>query len=175
MIETRRAILRPFEMTDAEAAFSWFGDTEVMRFISSGPDRSPAQTRTRIESYREHQDGFGYSKWIVLEKWSGRPIGDSGLIHVKGSTEIELGYRISKSHWGEGLATEVAEAWLTYGFEKLGLDRIIAFAHPDHRASIRVMEKVGMHFDRPDRIYGVECLVYARQSDPAKARQVIPL
>jgi [ribosomal protein S5]-alanine N-acetyltransferase len=53
-IETSRLSLRPFESTDAEAAFGWFGDPVVMRFTPTGPDTSIGQTNTRLAKYREH-------------------------------------------------------------------------------------------------------------------------
>lgn len=160
-LETPRMVLRPFELADAEVAHAWFGDPEVMRFISSGPDRSVEQTRARIDGYLEHQRHHGFSKWIIVEKQSGRAVGDVGFMYVKNTVEIELGYRLAQCFWGYGIATEVAETCLEYGFDTLGLREIIAFADPRNRASVRVMEKIGLKYSRSDRIYGMDCVVYS--------------
>jgi RimJ/RimL family protein N-acetyltransferase len=140
-IETARLILKPFRGEDTGPAFSWFGDPEVMRFMPAGPDASPEQTAGRIDTYIAHQDRHGFSKWIILDRETRTPIGDAGLMVLPGSDDIELGYRLTKSCWGRGLATEAASAWLSHAFDRLGLSTVIAFAHRDHRASLRVMEK----------------------------------
>ena len=75
LIETRRLILRPFEMDDVEAAFTWFGDPIVMRFTPSGPDTSIEQTKARLANYQEHQTARGFSKWIILDSHLSRAIG----------------------------------------------------------------------------------------------------
>ncbi len=77
-IETSRLILRPFELTDAEAAFGWFGNPVVMRFTPNGPDTSIGQTMTRLVKYQQHQLAHGFSKWIIGDRNTGHPIGDSG-------------------------------------------------------------------------------------------------
>jgi len=73
-IETNRLVLRPFEPSDAEAAFGWFGDPAVMRFTPTGPDRSIAETKARLAGFVEHQKAHGFSKWLVLERDSGTVI-----------------------------------------------------------------------------------------------------
>ena len=90
-IETSRLILRPFALTDAEAAFGWFGNPVVMRFTPSGPDTSIDQTKTRLARYQEHQIAHGFSKWIILDRSTGRSIGDSGLLELQDYGWIDLG------------------------------------------------------------------------------------
>ncbi len=159
-IETPRLSLRPFAPGDANTAFAWLGDPEVMRFMPAGPDRSPEQSAVRIEAYLDHQCRHGFSKWIVLDRETRTAIGDAGIMFLPGSDEIELGYRLTRSRWGQGLATEAASAWLNYAFCRLGLPRLLAFARPDHHASLRVMEKAGFRFLREDRLYGMDSLVH---------------
>ena len=76
--------------------------------------------------------------------------------------EIDLGYRLLPEFWGKGIATEASHAILTYGFDKLKLKRIIAIAMKENKASIRVMEKVGMQFDKyaPYEPGGEDCTWY---------------
>jgi ribosomal-protein-alanine N-acetyltransferase len=110
IIETSRLILRPFESSDAEAAFAWFGDPIVMRFTPAGPDTSLDQTKVRLTSYQEHQTTHGFSKWIILDCRLGCVIGDSGLLELREYGWINLSFRLAQPCWGKGLATEAASA-----------------------------------------------------------------
>ena len=159
-LETQRLLLRPFKDADAAAAFEWCGHREAMRYSPNGPDRSVARTQVRLQRYQEHQRAHGFSKWMVLDRESGRRIGDAGLMHMPGTGEIELGYRITPAWWGRGLATEAGEAWLRHGLEALGIPRIIAFAHPNNAASLRVLKKLDFTFQRMDEMAGMHARVY---------------
>lgn len=75
-------------------------------------------------------------------------IGWSGLAYLPEFDAIDLGYRFLPEYWGKGLATEASLAILDYGFNTLNIETIIAIAMPENRASTRVMEKVGMRFDK---------------------------
>ena len=145
-LRTARTILRPFVPGDAEAAFAWFGDEEVMRFHPTGPDTSVGATRERLATYVAHRERHGFSKWLVLSREDGRPIGDAGLMRLASTGEVELGYRLARREWGRGLATEIARALIRHARDHLGLERIIAFTHPDNTASLRVIERLGMSF-----------------------------
>jgi len=90
-IETSRLILRPFESDDVDAAFTWFGNPIVMRFTPTGPDTSIEQTKARVAKYQEHQTAHGFSKWIILDRRLGRPIGDSGLLMLEEYGWIDFG------------------------------------------------------------------------------------
>jgi [ribosomal protein S5]-alanine N-acetyltransferase len=142
-IETERLILRPFEVSDAGAAFAWFGDPVVMRFTPTGPDKSFEDTEARLALFMEHQKAHGFSKWLVLNRASGVAIGDSGLLVLRDYGWIDLGFRLAQPYWGKGFATEVASVWVRAAFDEFGLGRLGAFAHPENRASIRVLETLG--------------------------------
>jgi RimJ/RimL family protein N-acetyltransferase len=162
VIETPRLFLRPFEPDDVEAAFAWLSDPDVMRFIPAGPHTTVAKTRTRIAEYRAQQAARGFSKWIVIEKESGQSIGDSGLLVLNELGPMtDLGFRFAKAYWGRGYATEVATAWIKMAFEKLGLDRLSAFAHVDNLASRRVLEKVGFQYQTRQLVMGMDSATYA--------------
>ena len=92
-IETSRLILRPFEEADTQAAFEWFGDPLVMRFVPGGPDLSIEQTKSRIAGYRTHQAAHGFSKWVIVERASSLRIGDSGILVLDEYGWIDLGFR----------------------------------------------------------------------------------
>lgn len=159
-IETERLILRPFEASDAGAAFGWFGDPVVMRFTPTGPDKSMEQTEARLRLFMEHQKAHGFSKWLIQGRTSGVAIGDSGLLVLKDYGWIDLGFRFSQPYWGRGLATEVASAWVHAAFEQLGLTRLGAFAHHENHASIRVLEKLGFNIERRGVVFGMDSVMF---------------
>jgi ribosomal-protein-alanine N-acetyltransferase len=153
-IETSRLILRPFEASDAQAAFEWFGDPVVMRFTPTGPDKSIEETIMRLAGYQNHQKAHGFSKWLILERDSGIAIGDSGLLVLPEYGWVDLGFRFAQPHWGKGLATEVASAWVREALDEIRVGQLGAFAHPKNLASIRALEKVGFHAERRDTWMG---------------------
>jgi [ribosomal protein S5]-alanine N-acetyltransferase len=160
-IETERLILRPFEASDAEVAFEWFGDRVVMRFTPTGPDKSIEQTEARLRLFMEHQKAHGFSKWLILDRASGAAIGDSGLLVLKDYGWVDLGFRFAQPYWGKGLATEVASAWVRAAVDEFGLSRLGAFAHPENRASIRVLEKRGFKIERRRMVFGMDSVVFS--------------
>lgn len=97
---------------------------------------------------------------------NGELIGFCGLDHLWGGEEIEIGYWLAPDYWGKGLATEAAQAVLRYGFGRLGLLRIVAVAHPENQASIRVLEKLGMAFEKTVLHEGITHVYHARSSKP---------
>jgi ribosomal-protein-alanine N-acetyltransferase len=161
-LETARTQLRPFGISDAAEAFRWFSDSEVMRFIPHGPDHSVDQTSSRIARYIDHQNTHKFSKWIIIEQRSQKPIGDSGFYFLPDGKRIELGYRLSRDYWGQGFATEVAMRWLDVASEFLDAKTLFAFAHPENVASIRVMTKLGFEYVQNETFYGLNAPLYAR-------------
>ena len=87
-------------------------------------------------------------------------IGFCGLKYLPEEDEVDLGYRFVKAYWGMGLATESGKAALDYGFNELGLKRIIALALADNVGSIRVMEKLGMRFEKNFEEDGMKAVRY---------------
>lgn len=160
-IETSRLVLRPFKSGDVEAAFGWLGDPTVMRFTPTGPDTSIKQTKARLVNYQEHQTAHGFSKWIILDRRSGRGIGDSGLLELQEYGWIDLGFRLAQPYWGKGLATEAAAAWVRAAFDDFRIDRLTSFVHPGNAASIRVLEKLGFQTAGQDTIMGMNSILFS--------------
>jgi RimJ/RimL family protein N-acetyltransferase len=167
-IETSRLILRPFELTDAEAAFGWFDSPVVMRFTPTGPDTSIGQTKTRLAKYQEHQIAHGFSKWIIVDRRTEGSIGDSGLLELQDYGRIDLGFRLAQPNWGKGLATEAAAAWVRVAFDELRLDRLTALVHPENVASIRVLVKLRFRVERQDTIMGMKSILFSLDAKAAR-------
>lgn len=166
IVETERLIISPFQTSDAAAMIQVFGDPEVMRFGSG------VQTREWVETWllnclADYRRRAGIGPWAVIRKDCRRVIGYCGFFYfpdVCGQPETEIGYRLARLHWGRGYATEAARAVLHYGFDVLGLSRLIAIIDPSNVRSIRVAEKLGMYCEKevmfegythPDRVYVV--------------------
>lgn len=164
VLRTPRTVLRPFGPDDVVDAFAVFNDVVVMRYAAGQADASIEMTRARLERYAEHQAKYGFSKWAVRAH-TGAYLGDAGILLLPETGEFELGYRLARAHWGRGLATEIATAWLRHALEVLRLPRLIAFADRRNEASIRVLRKIGMPFDRHDRLCGMDCVVHAVEVD----------
>lgn len=164
LLETARLRFRPFETTDAATVAPWMMDAEVQHFLPNGHDQTMAQVEARVARYMANQAQHGYSRQIMFDRTTGEAVGDSGLLFLPDTQETELGYRLLKSHWGQGLATEAAHRWLDYAFGELGLPEVIAFAHPDNIGSIRVMQKCGFTFLREDTVSGMGVVVYVTRA-----------
>ena len=160
VLETERMILRPFRASDAAASFAWFSDPEVMRFIPNGRDETLGQSSARVARYMAHQELHGFSKWIILERVSGEPIGDAGFVMLPDGRRPELGYRFARSSWGHGLATEVARRWIEVALPWFGFTRIHAFALAENGASRKVIEKAGFTLAAEEELYGVKVPLY---------------
>lgn len=169
-VETERLILRPFEASDAEVAFGWFGNPIVMRFTPTGADQNIEETKAKLAFFMQHQKLHGFSKWPILDRASGVAIGDSGLLVFEDCGWVDLGFRFAQPYWGKGLATEVASAWVRAAFNKFRLIRLGAFVHPENVASIRVLEKVGFRTERRATVMGMDSIVFSLDANPAAPR-----
>ena len=157
---TARLCLRGPRPDDFDALLEGiWSSPEVMRFIGEVRTRAVAEER-----FAWSCDLFartGMALWTVEDRGSGRIIGDCGVIPLEGKgPQIELGYRLRRSSWGLGLATEAASAALGHATATrehggLGIDRVVAVADPDNAGSRRVLDKIGMRFvELTERHYG---------------------
>jgi ribosomal-protein-alanine N-acetyltransferase len=159
-IETERLVIRPLAEGDAEELHVVYGDEGTFRYIGRGASGSLEETRERIAEKVAHQQRHGFAMWAVVERASGRVVGDCGLQLLEGGPDVELGYRMHEVR-GRGLATEAGRACLIAGFDDLALDRIVAVAQPENVASRRVMKKLGMTLMGLGHYYGNEAVLYA--------------
>ncbi len=166
LLETDRLLLRRFTAADVDLLVDLDSDPEVMHFITGGR----STTREEIEddilptwlSYYDRFQGYGF--FAAILKSSGEFL---GWFHLRPQpsdpeTEPDLGYRLKKSAWGKGYATEACRALIDKAFAELGATRVYASTMAVNTASRRVMEKSGLRFVRtffgvwPDKIPGDE-------------------
>ncbi|MDH3261583.1 MAG: GNAT family N-acetyltransferase [Acidimicrobiia bacterium] len=148
VLETVRLTLRPLRFDDLDMVAPMLADTEALKLWGAPLDREGSRRWIERNRQRYEVDGFGRSAVILRE--TGDLVGDCGLIRtlVEDRPEVELGWIIRRSWWGQGIATEAGEAWREYAFTVLGLDRIVSMISEDNLASRRVAEKLGMTAER---------------------------
>jgi RimJ/RimL family protein N-acetyltransferase len=146
--ETPRLMLRRFTMADVDNLVSLDADPDVMRFVTGGIPTTREEIETEILpaflGYYEHYQGYGF--WAAIEKPGGQFLGWFHFRPREGASpdEAELGYRLRKSAWGKGYATEGSRALIAKGFTEFGVQRVVAEAMAVNLASRRVMEKAGL-------------------------------
>ncbi len=165
-LESDRLVLRRFTESDVDNLHNLDGDPEVMRFINGGKpaqrDMIRDETLPRFLHSYERFEGFGV--WATIERSTGEFVGWFEFYPRKdaGPEEVELGYRLRRSAWGKGYATEGSRALIRKGFTELGVQRVVAETMVVNAASRRVMEKAGLtyvrtfHQEWPERIEGDE-------------------
>ena len=165
-LETERLVLRRFTRDDVDHLVELDSDPDVMHFINGGRPTSRDEIENDVlPAFLGHYERFGgFGFWAAVEKSSGQFVGWFHLRPDEGAPpgEVELGYRLRKSAWGKGYATEGARAVIDKGFAELGARRVVATTMVVNVASRRVLEKAGLRFVRifhqpwPDSIEGEE-------------------
>ena len=152
VIETDRLLLRTFTQHDANLVYELNIDPEVTRYTRD-PVRDLAHATEILEKAIIPQYVlYNHGRWAVHLKHSLEFLGWCGLKYRSELNEIDLGYRFKKEGWGKGIATEAAYASIRYGFEKIGLQRIVGRAEPENIASWKVLEKCGMTYIGIDEV-----------------------
>lgn len=151
IIETKRTILRKFVEDDIEAVYEFNSNKEVQKFTGDELITSLAQARVLITQVSQKDyDDYGYGRWALYYKPDRKVIGFAGLKYLPEIGETDIGFRFLPAYWGKGLATEVSVEIIKYGFDTLGLDKIIGIAMPENIASCKVLKKIGLTFDKVD-------------------------
>ncbi|QKX06132.1 GNAT family N-acetyltransferase [Aquimarina sp. TRL1] len=148
LIETERLVLREITLDDKEALFRLHADPIVQQYTGEPVVQSVEEIVQAIKGRISNYKRYGFGRWATILKSEQQCVGWAGLAYLPEFDEIDLGYRFLPEYWGLGIATEAARAILQYGFDTLKLEKIIAIAMKENVASINVMKKIGMKFDR---------------------------
>ena len=159
-IETRRLLLRQFTPNDADELYHIYSHLDLFQYMSIEKPLLRDQTRLLIYEFIENWQQHNFGVWAVVDKKHKKIIGHCGFKFLENTREVQMGYLLLKSYWGRGLGTEAAEAALKYGFEVAKLKRIVAIAKPENVASRRVMEKVGMKYEKNAYYYNNNVVYY---------------
>jgi RimJ/RimL family protein N-acetyltransferase len=184
-LETERLVLRQFTNDDIDNLVELDSDPEVMRFINGGrpTPREEIENDVLPAFLRYYERYAGYGFWAAVERSTGQFIGWFHFRPAEGAPpgEVELGYRLHRSAWHKGYATEASRALIDKGFAEFGVRRVVASTMVVNVGSRRVMEKAGLRFVRifrqpwPDYIKGeeegdVEYALLKSEWDEATAR-----
>lgn len=161
VLETPRLRLRPFSLDDLDELAAMVADDEQMRFYPGTRTRAEAEAwiSRNLSLYEQH--GFGF--WLIESSSSSAFLGYCGIrpIELGGSSTTEIGWHTAKSSWNQGVATEAATCVRDVAFGRFELRQLVALIHPDHLASQRVAEKIGMRGGAEIVIDGGRYLTYS--------------
>ncbi|MBU2938230.1 GNAT family N-acetyltransferase [Lacinutrix sp. C3R15] len=151
-IETERLLLRELRLTDLEGMFALDSDPEVHKYLGNKPVKTIDESRKILESVLTQYKERGIGRFAVIEKSTGDFVGWSGLrlnteYNMNGYTKYyDVGYRLIKSFWGKGYATESGKASVDYAFNVLKLPEIYATTEIENEASHNALLKLGLHY-----------------------------
>jgi len=153
VLETDRLILRRLSTEDAEFILALLNEPSWLRYIGDRGVRTLDDARDYIlkgpmDSYQR----LGFGMYLTELKEGGAPIGICGLVKRASLKDVDIGFAFFPQFWGKGYAYESASAVLAFGRSVLGLRRIVAVTTHDNHDSIRVLEKLGLRFERMVRL-----------------------
>lgn len=161
---TTRLTFREFRLEDLDVLAAMYTDPETTQWLGDGTPRDRAATQREIERNLTLYATRGLGAWVV-EGAGGIFLGHCGLQPLDDGSDIGLSYAVVPAHRGRGYALEAAAAVLDHGFGPLGLRRIAAVVQPSNGASVGVLKRLGMRFEREAMHYGKRVLVFASTRD----------
>lgn len=147
-IETKRLLLRRMKATDSEDMFNhWACDPCVSKFYSWEPHKHISETEQMIKTWMAQYDDSLYFHWIIIDKETQKAIGTFYINHIDeenrtGTINCILAQRV----WGKGLATEITQSVITYGFKTVNFKKLYSHHHEDNIGSGKALVKSGFHF-----------------------------
>lgn len=149
ILETERLILRHVVDTDADFILDVLNQPSFIQFVGDRGVRTAEQAADYIESRftKSYRDN-GFGMFLVELKEDHTPLGISGLIKRDSLPDADIGFAFLPRYWSKGYAFESAAAVLEYGRDTLGLKRVLAITSTDNESSGRLLEKIGLTFER---------------------------
>jgi RimJ/RimL family protein N-acetyltransferase len=153
ILETERLFLRQFSVEDADFILELLNEPSFIQNIGDRGVRTLEDARAYllngpIASYT--QNGFGL--YLVVLKETSESMGMCGLIKRPGLEDVDVGYAFLPKFWSRGYAVEAALAIKAYARDGIGLKRMVAITDPANEGSIRVLEKIGLRFEKMIRL-----------------------
>jgi [ribosomal protein S5]-alanine N-acetyltransferase len=152
LLETKRLILRPLELSDAQELFELNKNPTVHKYLWQKPEKVIEESIKVIEYVQKQYKENNIGRYATILKETGEFIGWTGIKFVNdleenGNTNFfDYGYRLNEKFWNKGYATEASIFWLDYGFKIMKIDKMNAYTHAQNGASNHVLQKVGMKF-----------------------------
>jgi RimJ/RimL family protein N-acetyltransferase len=153
VLETDRLILRRLSVEDAPFILELVNEPSWLRFIGDRGVRNLEDARGYIlKGPVEMYGRLGFGLYLAELKTDRVAIGLCGLIKREALTDVDIGFAFLPRFWGKGYAHEAAAAVMAYGQSAVGLQRLVAITSPDNYGSIKVLEKIGLKFERMIRM-----------------------
>ena len=171
LLETERLVLRPIGPEDVDSLHALWMQPGVRRWIFDDEVIPRARVEEEVETNRRNFAAHGVGLWAATARGgsAGGPTGDlagfCGFRHFHEPPELQLLYGVADSLAGRGLAAEAARAAIRFAFEERGVARVAASADAPNAASIRVMEKAGLRFEKRVTLHGLDTVFYALDRD----------
>ena len=155
ILSTARLRLEPFDDHHFDGLQAMNRLPEVMRYLSGQPE-TPEQTRAGIALVKERWTRFGFSWWAFIERESARLVGAGCIQHLgrDPANPHEIGWRLVPDKWGQGLASEAAQAMAAFACDTLQAPLLVAVCKPDNTDSAKVMARLGMRYRGEENWYG---------------------
>jgi ribosomal-protein-alanine N-acetyltransferase len=159
-LRTKRCVLQPLEADDAKSLHQLWSSAGVRRFLWDDEIIPMARTVEAIEQSKRSFEERRFGLWGVTRHDAPDLIGFGGLWPFREPPELELVFGVAEHVWGQGYATEIAEAVTTYCFTSLAMPAVRASTDVANVASIGVLEKLGFRFVRRDVVGGLDTVFY---------------
>ena len=176
-IETERLLLRKPRLADAADLAVAYADPETVRYIGDGSTATLEQVEQGIAFWLERWEANGVGLFSMERREDGLVVGRSGFLVWDGVTwevagfadageraEVELGWMVSREHWGHGYATEAALAMRDWGIAERDFTRLVSVIRPGNDRSVRVAEKIGERYERDVVMRGLPAMLYALET-----------
>jgi len=164
-MQTLRLDFREFTPDDFDDLMRLNSDPRVTKYINGGKPQNRAEIEEALaRAARYRRSWYGLGVWHASHRASGAFVGWFSITYCPPTCDVEIGYRLLQEAWGHGFATEGATELRRYGFEDLGLDRIIGVTRRGNRASQRVLHKAGLRDQGwTTRYYGERLRLFAAE------------
>ena len=178
-VETDRFILRDVEETDVQGIFDLDSDPEVHTYLGTPPITTLDEAHEIINYIRNQYSENGIGRWAVVDKKTSDFVGWTGLKFERQLRSefdyYDIGYRLRKKYWGQGIATLTAAESLRYGFEQMNLDEICGAAEVEHKVSNHILQKIGLTYVEQFVFEGILINFYRiKKSDWTKKKNKMP-
>ncbi len=166
ILETNRFLLRELSVEDSENFYKLNLNPNVIKYTGDKAFKNVSEAEFFLTNYKDYKiNGFG--RWAVIDKTNGEFLGWCGLKYVEKLNETDIGFRFFEEYWNKGYATESAKACIKYGFENLNLKTIVGRAMAENLASIKVLEKLGLKYEKEFNFDEHKGLIYKIENKKA--------
>lgn len=173
LLTTSRLRLEPFAEGHLAGLNKMNSDPEVMRYLSAGRPETLEETRAVIERVAKRWKEIGHSWWALIERETEELVGAGAIQNLRREATLvpdlacplEIGWRLRRDRWGQGLAVEAARAMGDFAFNELNARELLAVCDTANTASENVMKRLGMQHAGIQRWYGKDLLTYRIEAD----------